>query len=85
MGLRFPSCTPNDLEPVLLAIGFSVLRQKGSHKVFARPGEKRPVVLPMHARALGRGFLRDLIKQVGLTPKQFQVLLVGKSRSRRIA
>ena len=82
---RFPSCTPRDLERALIAVGFSTPRQKGSHRIFVRPGEKRPVVLPIHARALGRGFLRDLIKQLGLTPQEFHALLLGKSRGRRVA
>lgn len=80
-----PSCTPKDVERVLLAIGFSPTRQRGSHKIYVRPGQQRPIVVPIHAHALGRGILRDIVKQMGLTPTEFHALLLGKTRGRRVA
>jgi predicted RNA binding protein YcfA (HicA-like mRNA interferase family) len=46
------------------ALGFSVVRQKGSHVVL-RPGDKG-CVIPLH-RELAVGKLRSAIKQAGIT------------------
>lgn len=53
---------------ILESLGFSVVRQKGSHVVLRR-GEEGCVV-PLH-RELALGTLRSAIKQAGLTFEEF--------------
>ncbi|MCU0247821.1 MAG: type II toxin-antitoxin system HicA family toxin [Bryobacter sp.] len=36
------------LERVLQSAGYEFLRQEGSHRVYARPGSIRPVVIPAY-------------------------------------
>ncbi|MGI0156044.1 MAG: type II toxin-antitoxin system HicA family toxin [Thermoplasmata archaeon] len=54
--------------------GWMVLRQKGSHVIMGKSGERTRIVIPMHD-ALKRGLLLARIKDAGLTPEEFLKLL----------
>ncbi len=42
-------------------------RQKGSHMVFEKEGEPRPVIIPNHGNQdLGKGLVDSILKQAGL-------------------
>jgi len=66
---RVPSLSPRRVERILLAEGFLLLSQKGSHFAFGK-GE-RIVTVPMHARDLARGTLLAIIKQSGIPRARF--------------
>lgn len=53
--------------------GWIVARRRGSHIMLTRPGFQWTLSVPDHPR-LGRGLLRKLIKQAGLTTEQFNAL-----------
>ncbi|MDD4566849.1 MAG: type II toxin-antitoxin system HicA family toxin [Methanoculleus chikugoensis] len=56
---------------VLEESGFSFARQKGSH-IILQHSDGRSVVIPDHqGEELGRGILRAIIRQVGLTREEF--------------
>jgi predicted RNA binding protein YcfA (HicA-like mRNA interferase family) len=57
--------------------GFRVVRIKGSHHIIEHPDDsKRRAVIPVHGNEdLGRGLLRQIIDDVGLTVEQFLELL----------
>ena len=57
---------------VFKKIGFSVTRQKGSHIVMSRGEEV--LIIPNHD-TVSKGTERDLIKDAGLTVKEFNRLL----------
>lgn len=73
--MRLPSVKPREVVKVLRRIGFEEHRQTGSHLIMVHRGEKRVVPVPMHAREMKRGLLVSIIKQSGLTQKEFIDLL----------
>ena len=60
------------MEKVLLRLGFESVRQKGSH-VFYRHSDGRTTTVPNHpGRDLARPLLREILREIELTPEQFQ-------------
>ncbi len=56
--------------------GFEVVRISGSHHILKKPGMQNTVSVPVHGhRALKRGTLRGVVRQAGMTMKQFVELL----------
>ena len=64
---RLPTLTARQLLAVLRRHGFEVVRTSGSHALLRHPDGRRTTV-PMHAgRDLGRGLLRKILKDAGLS------------------
>jgi len=59
----------------LLRAGFVVVRQTGSHLRLAHFAKRRAVTIPMHAGDLSRQLTSSILKQAGLTTKEFLKLL----------
>jgi len=60
------------MEKVLFSLGFQSVRQKGSH-VFYRHPDGRTTTVPNHpGRNLARPLIREIIREIELTPEQFQ-------------
>jgi len=60
------------MDKVLLSLGFQPVRQRGSH-VFYRHSDGRTTTVPNHAgRDLARPLLREILREIELTPEQFQ-------------
>ena len=55
----------------LLRAGFRHIYTKGSHYYFKHYISGRITSVPYHSKSLGRGLLTKIIKQAGLTVKQF--------------
>jgi predicted RNA binding protein YcfA (HicA-like mRNA interferase family) len=55
------------------AAGWTVVRQKGSHVVMVKEGQRDLLVVPMHSE-LDRGTLRALIRISGLSVEEFRLL-----------
>ncbi|MCM0593103.2 MAG: type II toxin-antitoxin system HicA family toxin [Gloeotrichia echinulata DEX184] len=63
------------MEKVLLSLGFEPIRQKGSH-VFYRHTDGRTTTVPNHpGRDIARPLIREILREIELTPEQFQALL----------
>jgi predicted RNA binding protein YcfA (HicA-like mRNA interferase family) len=59
------------MEKVLLHLGFKIIRNKGSH-VFYRHTDGRTTTLPNHVgRDLSRPFIREILREIEITPEQF--------------
>lgn len=72
---RLPVVDARTLERVLLRLGFSRVRQKGSH-VFYRHPDGRTTTIPHHrGRDLARPLLREILREVELTPQEFRQML----------
>ena len=67
---RLPVLDAKTLENVLRDLGFVRARQKGSH-VFYRHPDGRTTTIPHHAgRDLARPLLREILREIDLTPEQ---------------
>lgn len=72
---RLPVVGFKTIEKVLRRLGFQPIRQKGSH-VFYRHPDGRATTLPHHpGRDLARPLVREILREIELTPEQFQEAL----------
>lgn len=75
---RLPIVKFRTMEKVLFRLGFKVVRQKGSH-VFYRHPDGRTTTVPNHpGRDLARPLLREILREIELTPEEFQEELKKK-------
>ena len=70
--IRLPIVNFKTMEKVLLRLGFEAVRQKGSH-VFYRHFDGRTTTVPNHpGRDLARPLIREILREIELTPEQFR-------------
>lgn len=68
---NLPILKPREVIVLLEALGFTEVRQRGSHKQFRHP-DGRCTTVPFHAgRDVSPILLRQIAKDVGLTIDQF--------------
>ena len=68
---HLPVLKPREVVAFLEALGFSELRQRGSHKQFRHP-DGRCTTVPFHAgRDVSPILLRQIAKDIGLTVDEF--------------
>jgi len=69
---RLPIVNFNTVDKVLLRLGFQAVRQKGSH-VFYRHADGRTTTVPKHpGRNLARPLLREILREIDLSPEEFE-------------
>ncbi len=74
--MRLPTLKYRKVVKVLAKIGFVEARQTGSHLVLVKKDVKKIVTVPIHSnKDIKRGTLVAIIKQAGLTVKEFLDLL----------
>lgn len=73
--MRLPSLKPQAVVRALKRAGFEKMRQTGSHLILAHRGTTTIVTVPMHSGDIHRGLLMGIIKQAGLTQREFADLL----------
>ncbi|HEY2774375.1 MAG TPA: type II toxin-antitoxin system HicA family toxin [Candidatus Binatia bacterium] len=67
MSPRLPAVTARELLAILRRHGFESVRQSGSHLVL-RHADGRRTTVPVHSgKTLGRGLLRQILRDTGLT------------------
>jgi predicted RNA binding protein YcfA (HicA-like mRNA interferase family) len=66
-----PILKPREAVRVLERIGFVQVRQRGSHRQFRHPDGRQTTVPDHGARDLSPIILRQIIKDIGLTPDEF--------------
>jgi len=60
------------MDKLLKKLGFQPVRQKGSH-IFYRHPDGRTTTVPNHpARDLARPLIREILREIELTPEQYQ-------------
>jgi predicted RNA binding protein YcfA (HicA-like mRNA interferase family) len=75
MSDRLPILKAKDVVRILKAIGFFEARTKGSH-IFFKHSDGRITLVPRHSgEDIGRGLLRQILREINLTPKEFSNLL----------
>jgi predicted RNA binding protein YcfA (HicA-like mRNA interferase family) len=63
------------MEHLLLELGFTIVRQKGSHVLYRHP-DGRTTTVPHHlGRDLARPLIREILREIDLTPEQYVALL----------
>ena len=78
MSIRIPIVNVKILEKILFILGFEEKRQSGSH-VFYRHPDGRYTTLPHHGNQdLGRPLVRQILREINLSPEQFIDLLNKK-------
>ncbi len=70
---RLPVISGDDFVKAVARIGFVWERTEGSHMILVDP-RGRSLSVPRH-RELGRGLLRKLIRDAGLTRREFMELV----------
>ena len=73
---RLPVLSGDEFVMTLGRIGFFLDRTEGSHMILIGPTGQR-LSVPKH-RELGRGLLRSLIRDAGLTRDEFLELVGGR-------
>lgn len=72
---RLPIVDFQTMEKILYDLGFQAVRQKGSHAFFRHP-DGRTTTVPNHrGRDLARPLLREILREIEMTPDQFQEAL----------
>ncbi|MCS7240923.1 MAG: type II toxin-antitoxin system HicA family toxin [Candidatus Bipolaricaulota bacterium] len=61
---------------VLERLGFTRIRQSGSHAVFPHP-DCRWTTVPIHSGDVAKGTLRRILKDTGITVDEFERLRRG--------
>ncbi|MEK7071952.1 MAG: type II toxin-antitoxin system HicA family toxin [Patescibacteria group bacterium] len=72
-----PILTAVKLLRILKKAGFLVLRIKGSHYFLEHPITKKFTSIPMHSGNMKRGLMMGILKQAGISVKEF-IRLLGK-------
>jgi predicted RNA binding protein YcfA (HicA-like mRNA interferase family) len=72
---RMPVLTPKKLLQALERGGFELIHSRGGHLYLLHPTTKRTTTIAIHSGDIGRGFLKVLLKQAGLTEERFRKLL----------
>ena len=70
---RLPMISGDEFVRAIRKVGYEWDHTEGSHMILLHPSKRR-LSVPRH-RELGRGILRRLIDQAGLTREEFQALL----------
>lgn len=75
----FPSLKPKELLSIFLKSGWEIIRQKGSHiqlKHELKPGFR--ITIPYHNYDLAPGTVNSILKQAGITKKEFEEIWKSK-------
>jgi predicted RNA binding protein YcfA (HicA-like mRNA interferase family) len=68
---KTPVLTSREVISILAALGFTEVRQRGSHKQFRHP-DGRSTTVPVHqGRDISPILVRQIAKDIGLTIEQF--------------
>ena len=68
---RLAPISARELQTILLRLGFRLVRQKGSH-AFWQHEDGRVTIVPVHrGEDIGRGLLRQIIRDVGIDLEEF--------------
>ncbi|OYT53880.1 MAG: hypothetical protein B6U72_04650 [Candidatus Altiarchaeales archaeon ex4484_2] len=78
MSEKLPRVDAKKAEKILKKLGFKLVRQSGSHRIYKNPEGKR-VTLPYHTkRILHPKLLKSILRDAGITVKEFREMLRPK-------
>jgi predicted RNA binding protein YcfA (HicA-like mRNA interferase family) len=72
---KLPEYRYGDVIKKIKKVGFEYDRNaKGSHEIWYNPENKRRTTIPNHPTPIKKGTLREILRQIGFTPEEFQKL-----------
>ena len=72
---RLSRISGKELCKILEKLGFEMIKGKGSHVRFKHPDGRRTVV-PVHSNEkIGKGLLKEILKQARLSREEFEELI----------
>ena len=72
---RLPIVNYPTMDKLLVSLGFQAVRKRGSH-VFYRHGDGRVTTVPNHpGRDLARPLIREILREIELSPDQYRKIL----------
>lgn len=74
MGQKLPIISGREAVKAFERAGWTFVRQRGSHAMLTKPGQKLTLSVPQH-NELARGTLKELIAAAGLSVEEFCNLL----------
>ena len=75
MSRRLPILKARDILQALKKLGFFEVRQRGAHICFKHP-DGRFTLVPRHSgEDVGRGLLRQILREINISPGEFSKLL----------
>ena len=75
MSPRIGQVQAKKLVAALKRAGFREAKQKGSHLTLVHDQKNLQTTIPMHAGDLGRGLLKAILNQAGITEDELRELL----------
>lgn len=75
MSGRLPAVRPRQLVRVLERQGWTLVRTRGSHLVFAHADSPKLIIVPNHPGAVKRPLLAGILKDAGISREEFVRLL----------
>lgn len=71
---RLAIISAEDMERILIHLGFKRKRQVGSHIMFTHP-DGRCTVIPFHkGEDLARGLIRKILRDIDISPEEYERL-----------
>jgi predicted RNA binding protein YcfA (HicA-like mRNA interferase family) len=69
---RLPQVMAREVAKVLRALGFALVRQKGSHSFWRHPATQRSTIIPAHGgEDIDRSLLYEILREAGVTVEDF--------------
>jgi predicted RNA binding protein YcfA (HicA-like mRNA interferase family) len=72
---RINPVPPKTLIKLFKHFGFEESRQKGSHVAMSKPGISRPLIIPMHAKAVPTFIILNNIRSAGISRDEYLKVL----------
>jgi len=72
---KIPSINHKKLIRILENLGFQLDHSTGSHFIFYNPKNKKRAVVPCHRKDLPKGTITSILREAGITRKDFEDLL----------
>ncbi|KPJ56795.1 hypothetical protein AMJ49_03940 [Parcubacteria bacterium DG_74_2] len=72
---KLPNITPKKLVKVLKDFGFQIDHTTGSHFVFYNSQNKKRAVIPYHTKDLPKGTLMSILREAGISKKEFEKII----------
>ena len=63
-----------DLEKFVVAVGAKFLRQSGSHRVYWRDDQVRPIIIPTY-KQVPVFVIRNILRQLKISPEEYLRIL----------